>query len=122
MRPVLPRRTAHGQAPASRTVFPVKSAAPAQGLAISGPTAGRRDAGAPRTQTSLLSPAAPAAPIPGAALGTSGASGGSGFFFSGTAALIALIGLLAAALIGILRITVTVTAPQPFLLLPERPG
>lgn len=75
-----------------------------------------------RAYGSRLSPAGPPAPVPGTPLGTSGASGGSGFFFFGIAALLATIGLLGAALLATVRIPIAVPPPQPFLLLPERPG
>jgi len=79
-----------------------------------------------RPQTSsrepLAAPAGPPSPVPAAPVGVAGASGGSGFFFSGVAALLALPGLRVPALIGGVRTTVMVDAPQPLLRLPERPG
>jgi predicted lipid-binding transport protein (Tim44 family) len=71
-------------------------------------------------------PSSPAPPAPSGvqvgAGGGSAAGGGSGFFFFGVASLFALAALFVPRVICTLRTFVFSHAPEPFFLLPERPG
>ena len=72
---------------------------------------------APVAGPSVVPPATGAAGSGGGA-----ATGGFGIFFFGAAALLALALLAMSRLMWVLRTTVLLAAPQPFLSLQERPG
>src|SRR6202020_3165103 len=116
--PALPGLTRTGWATTRPLTVRSSATEPAQSL-VSATRSGDR----PQTSSRepLAAPAGPPAPVPAAPVGVAGASGGSGFFFSGVAALLALPRLRVPAVIGGVRTTVTVDAPQPLLRLPERP-
>ena len=113
--------------PAAPSATPVL--APAAAIASRGTPSVDRDSFQARRGHGLSRSVAPSSPAPPASSGVqvgasvgSAAGGGSGFFFFGVATLFALAALLVPRVICTLRTFVFSHAPDPFFLLPERPG